>query len=53
MPRLTKKSSHSLTPPCYCDSCLRATAQADQRLAEIAAILERLEAAERLAGVRI
>jgi hypothetical protein len=43
------KSVHRKRPPCSCDSCLRATAQADQRKAEIEAILARLEAAERLA----
>ena len=52
MAQAAKKSSHSLTPPCHCDSCLRATAQADQRRAEIATILERLDELDRLAGVR-
>ncbi len=53
MPRLAKQASspkpHSVKPPCFCDSCLRSTAEADQKRAEIAAILERLEAVERLA----
>ncbi len=37
MPRLAKQASHSFKPPCHCPDCLRATAQSDQRRAEIAA----------------
>lgn len=36
---------HSLKPPCWCNSCLRLTAQADQRRAELDDILRRLDAA--------
>ncbi len=32
---------HTETPPCACMDCLRATARADQRRAEIAGILKR------------
>ncbi len=37
---------HCLTPPCDCPDCLRATAAADRRRAEIAAILRRLDEVE-------
>jgi hypothetical protein len=39
----TANKVHSPSPPCSCHSCLRAIAQADQRRAEIAAILERFD----------
>ena len=41
-----KKANHSSEPPCHCTACARATAQADQRRAEIDAILRRLDALE-------
>lgn len=40
---------HSQVPPCNCRDCLRATAQADQRRAEIDAILSRLDELDALA----
>lgn len=40
---------HSPAPPCCCDACLRATAQADQRRAALDEIFRRLDAAERMA----
>jgi len=42
------QGKHSTKPPCPCAACLRATMQADQRRAELDAILTRLEQAERL-----
>ena len=42
---------HSTKTPCYCDECLRATAKAYQRKAEIQAILERLEDLDELGFV--
>ena len=39
---------HRKTPPCSCPDCLRATAAADQRRAELDAIFSRLDEAERL-----
>ena len=44
----TDAQVHNSEPPCYCTSCIRATAQADQRRAELDAILRRLDEAERL-----
>ena len=35
---------HKQIPPCSCDSCLRATAKADQQRAEIETILANLDA---------
>lgn len=37
------KKVHREQPPCYCPSCLRASAAADQRRAEIREILARLD----------
>ncbi len=37
---------HSERPPCSCRDCLRATARADQRRAEIDGILKRFAALE-------
>lgn len=42
---------HKAKPPCHCAACLRATAQADQRRAELADILARLDRAEQLLEV--
>ena len=39
---------HSKFPPCDCSTCLRSTAIAHQRRAEIEAFLSRLDDAERL-----
>ena len=39
---------HHPEPPCPCIACARATAKADQRRAELDAILRRLDDAERL-----
>lgn len=39
---------HSAIPPCNCSKCVAATAQADQRRAELDAILSRRDEAERL-----
>lgn len=38
---------HNPKPPCNCSDCVRATEEADQRRAEIAAILTRIGATER------
>ena len=43
----SSRVGHREEPPCYCSGCLTATAQADQRRAEIDAILERLDAASK------
>lgn len=40
---------HCPEPPCSCDSCLRATAKADQRRAELDEIFRRLDDAEQMA----
>lgn len=42
------KVQHSLQPPCSCLACLRATVTADQRRAELAEILARLDQADEL-----
>jgi hypothetical protein len=39
---LDGKQQHRTEPPCTCDDCLRETAKADQRRAEIFDILRRL-----------
>jgi hypothetical protein len=50
MDRQATTAEHSTTPPCTCADCLRATFQADQRRAELAEILARLDHAEKLAS---
>jgi len=42
------KSVHRSAPPCSCNNCLRATAQADQRRAEIFDVLTRLASEDEL-----
>jgi hypothetical protein len=44
---------HSLEPPCSCDACLRATAIADRRKAEIETILRRLDEAEQAIALEV
>lgn len=46
------KVKHSDRPPCHCPACLRATAESDQRKAELAEILKRLREAEMLEVAR-
>lgn len=43
-----KNDYHIHRPPCNCAECRQATTQADQRRAEIAAILRRLDEAEQM-----
>ena len=49
----TPQIVHRNSPPCHCPACLRATAQADQRRAEIDAILRRLDDAERMVAAEV
>jgi hypothetical protein len=43
-----KKTSHRTEPPCYCDSCLREIAKADQQRASILDTLRRLATEDEL-----
>lgn len=46
--KATKLKIHNSTPPCECPDCKLATAHADQRRAELAAMFSRLAEVERL-----
>gem|GEM_PF-4064954 len=48
-----KQAVHRSKPPCSCDHCRLATAQADRRRLEIADILRRLDEAEKAIAAEV